>query len=337
MPSSIALPKLTELETLVTPRLSVTLVHHDGLAALRDCLRSLYLHPPSISFEVVLVDNVSTDGAVEMVTAEFPEVRLLRNERRQGFGANQNRAMEASQGEYVFLLNDDTIVHPGAFDALCATLDTHPEVGCVGPRLLNLDGSLQISCYRFPSPGQCIAENLLLSAVLPDHPAFGDYRAWPHDSEREVDFVVGAAMLVRRKVMEEVGTFDSDFFMYFEEIDWQRRMRQRGWRIAFCPNAVITHLGGQSTEGLRNRQFVEFNRGKAKYLRKHYGAAGVLAQRLSILPGALLRLFLWGGVFLLSSRRRATARANLTTWARHLRWWSGFGPYKGLKENADSN
>ena len=318
------------------PKLSITLVHHAGLSALHDCLQSLENNPPEVSFEIILVDNASTDGAIEMVRKEFPQVRLLQNERRQGFGSNQNRAIEASEGDYILLLNDDTVVYPHALDGLCHFMDSHPDIGVVGPRLLNPDGSLQQSCYRFPSPLRSLTENLLLTAVFPEHPVLGDYRRWPHNSEREVDFVVGAAMLVRRQIIETVGTLDTDFFMYFEEIDWQRRITQAGWRVGFCPDAVITHLGGQSSEGRRGRQLVEFNRGHLRYMRKHYGNTGAILHRILMIVGALLRLSLWNLLALVKTACRQEARQNLAIWKHHLRWWTGLSSEPGLSELAES-
>jgi GT2 family glycosyltransferase len=317
-----------------TPGLSISLVHHDGSEILRACLRSLYAAPPNRSFEVVLVDNASTDGSVAMVQTEFPQVRLLRNTARHGFGENQNAALEVCRGDYILLLNDDTIVHPGALDALCAFLDAHPQTAVVGPRLLHADGSLQVSCYRFPSPLRCLWENLLLTAALPDHPLFGDYRAWPHDAVRDVDFVSGAAMLARRAVITEVGLFDPRFFMYAEETDWQRRMRRQGWKISFCPDAVITHLGGQSSERMRDPQLCEFQRSAIRYIRKYYGLPGVVLQRAAMVFGAGLRLILWAILYLCARRKRTLARDNMRTWARLLRWWTGFGPHEGIAELA---
>lgn len=329
------LPQSVNNTTAERPKLSITLVHHEGLSTLHDCLQSLITNAPEVSFELILVDNASTDGAVAMVQEQFPQVRLLQNERRQGFGANQNRAVEASEGEYILLLNDDTVVHPHALDALCRFMDSHPDVGVVGPRLLNPDGSLQQSCYRFPSPLRSFTENLLLTAAFPEHPVLGDYRMWAHDSEREVDFVVGAAMLVRCQIIEKVGTLDTNFFMYFEEIDWQRRITQAGGRVGFCPDAVITHLGGQSSEGLRGRQLVEFNRGHLRYMRKYYGIAGATLHRLLMIVGALLRLSLWNLLALVKPTRRSEARQNIAVWKHHLRWWSGLSSDPGLAELAE--
>ncbi len=181
---------------------------------------------------------------------------------------------------------------------------------------------------------RCVWENLLLTAALPNHPVFGDYRAWPHHAVRDVDFVIGAAMLVRRSVIEEVGLFDPRFFMYSEETDWQQRMQRRGWKISFCPDAVVTHLGAQSSEKMKDRQFCEFNRSGAIYIRKHYGLGGAIVQRAAMVFGAALRLTLWAAIYAIRPGKRSLARENLVTWTRLLRWWSGFGPHQGIAELA---
>ena len=315
--------------TTQEPELSISIVHHDGLKTLRDCLESLAAHPPRRPYEIVIVDNVSTDGAREMLAAEFPDVRVLCNESRKGFGENQNTGLQASRGRTILLLNDDTLVHPGALDALCDFMEARPKTGVAGARLLNADGSLQLSCYRFPSPLRCVWENLLLTAAFPNSPVFGDYRAWPHNAVREVDFVIGAALLVRREAVEQAGYFDLLFFMYSEETDWQKRIHQAGWTIDFCPDSVITHLGGQSSEGMKDRQFCEFNRSQIKFIRKHYGAGGAAVQRIAMIFGSLLRLGMWT---LLFPVKKETARENIRTWKRLLRWWAGFGPHEGIAE-----
>ena len=223
-----------------------------------------------------------------MLEHDFPSVRLIKNRSRHGFGTNQNTAIQACGGKVYFVLNDDTIVHQGAIDTLCLFLENHPSVACVGPRLKNTDGSLQISCYKFPSPLRCVFENLLLTALFPNHPVIGDYRAWEHNRVREVDFVTGAAMMVRRSVIDQVGLFDDNtFFMYAEETDWQKRMTTEGWTIALCPDAVVTHSGGGSSASVPDRQFCEFQRSSAKFIGKHFasfrimGAANLYDRRIN--------------------------------------------------------
>ncbi len=318
-------------ETEPAPRLSISMVHHNGLLALDECMASLLQNPPSCSYEIIIVDNVSTDGARDMLRSRYPAVCLIENETRKGFGENQNTGIRASRGEYILLLNDDTIIHEGAFDCLVAYLDSHPESAVVGPRLLNGDGSLQVSCYRFPSPLRRMFENLLFNAAFPNHPIVGDHRSWPHDTERDVEYVSGAALLVRRSVIDRVGLFDTRFFMYAEEADWQKRMHADGWKVSFCPSSVITHLGGQSSTGMKDRQFCEFNRSQVKFIRKHYGVWGAAVQRVAMLIGACLRLAIWG-TLRMAPAHRAAARKQLALWSRLLRWWLGLGPNAGLSD-----
>ncbi len=299
-----------------------------------DCLASIYANPPEHEMEVIVVDNVSVDGAVNMIRAEFPQVKLIQNSERHGFGHNQNVAIKAAQGEYVFVYNDDTLVHGKALQKLCDFLDQNPSVGVVGPRLLNPDGSLQKSCYKFPSPMRCISENLLLTAAFPQSTAFGDYRAWQHDAVREVDFVIGAAMLVRREVINQVGDFDDLFFMYSEETDWQMRIKKAGWKIMFNPDAQITHIGGQSSEDAPDKQFSEFQSSSAKLIRKHYGALGAAVQQVAMVFGAILRLAIWSCVAVIFKSKRAVANRKIQNWKKLLKWWLGLGPKQGLSESS---
>jgi GT2 family glycosyltransferase len=312
------------------PKVSVSIVHHQGLEMLRDCLQSIFTETRDLDFEVIVVDNVSDDGAVEMIAADFPQVQVLKNTERHGFGHNQNTGIRACKGEYIFIYNDDTLLHKNALRILCDFLDQNPKVGLVGPRLVNADGSLQLSCYKFPGPSRYIWENLLLSAAFPDSTVFGDYRNWQHDAVREVDFVIGAAMLVRRAVVEQVGLFDERFFMYAEETDWQIRIKKAGWQIKLCPDSVVTHLGGQSSEGTKDRQFCEFNSSAVKLIQKHYGAVGAMVQRFAMIFGSLIRIFIWSVVFVVIPSKRANAEKNIKTWTRLLKWWSGLGPHEGL-------
>jgi GT2 family glycosyltransferase len=221
-------------------------------------------------------------------------------------------------------------LHDGALRRLCDFLDQNPRVGLVGPRLVNADGSLQMSCYKFPDPLRYIWENLLLTAAFPNSTIFGDYRSWQHDTVREVDFVIGAAMLVRRAVIEQVGLFDELFFMYSEETDWQMRIRKAGWKIMLCPASVVTHLGGASSEGTKDKQFCEFNRSAVKLITKHYGALGAIVQRCAMIIGSLIRISVWAIVFVLKPTKRDAAEKNIKTWTRLLKWWTGLGPHEGL-------
>lgn len=315
------------------PLVSVIIVSYNTRRMTLDCLRALYADlggvSPEPQAEVWVVDNASTDGSADAVRAAFPDVRLIENPRNAGFGAANNLAIRRARGEFLLLLNSDAFLHPGALGALRGYLQAHPRAGVVGPRLLNRDGSLQPSCYRFPSPLRAWLENLWVSSIVPHHHALGDYRRWAHDSERSVDWVIGACLLVRAAACEQAGVFDEGFFMYQEETDWQRRLRGAGWDIAFTPAAQVTHWGGASGASEEAKISAHFFDSLDRYARKHHGLPGLISLRLAMVAGSALRTLLWAGVALAVPRRRAAARAKtrLQAWLffRQATHWRGAG------------
>jgi GT2 family glycosyltransferase/glycosyltransferase involved in cell wall biosynthesis len=292
------------------PLLSAVIISYNTREMTLRCLRTLEEELVGIEAEVIVVDNASKDGSVEAIRAEFPAICVIASPTNDGFGAANNQAMRKARGQHFLLLNSDAFPRPGAIGKLIEYLDAHPEAGAVGPRLLNEDGSLQRSCYRFPTPLQCWAENLWISSLFPQHPWFGDYRRWAHDSERDVEWIVGACLLVRRKVVDQVGGFDERFFMYAEETDWQRRMRDAGWRIAFTPAAEVVHLGGASGAAEKARVNRNFFDSLDRYERKHHGLAGLVLLRGAMVIGCGLRAALWSCTWLFQPQRRAAASAK---------------------------
>jgi GT2 family glycosyltransferase len=316
------------------PKLSISLVNTNNRTLLQACLASLYGADHEVEFETVLVDNCSTDGSAEMVRSEFPQVQVLENERRQGFAANHNKAISVCRANYVLVLNEDTIIRPGALRVMCDYLDTHPRTGCVGCRLENPDGTLQPSCYKFPSPLRALWENLLLTAMFPNNPVFGDYRKWAHDKVRDVEFVIGAAMVVRREVFNTTGYLDDGFFIYSEETDWCLRMHRDGWKVTFIPDGTIVHYGGQSSVAIKDRQFCEFNRSILRYMRKNFGVRGAVSYRCLMIFGACARVVGWRISNVVRPSRREYGNRMLDLWGRHLKWWLGLGPHEGIRELA---
>jgi GT2 family glycosyltransferase len=280
-----------------------------------------------------VVDNASTDGSVEAIQREFPDVKLLVNEVNKGFGAANNQALRLARGEFFLLLNSDAFPRSQAIERLLECASSHPRAAVVGPRLLNGDGSLQFSCYRFPSPLKSVWENCLLAAALPDHPVFGDFRNWEHDEEREVDFVIGACWLVRREAAEEVGFFDEEFFLYSEETDWAKRFWAAGWSVLFTPAAEVVHLGGGSGQTQADRVFNEFHRAQERFMRKHYGKTGLMVYRATTIFGACVRIVLFLVAALCRVRQRRDYLRQVSQWKRILLWILGKrGP--GLQETA---
>ncbi len=305
-------------------RVSVVIVSFNTRGMTLRCLAAITRELRALRAEVFVVDNGSSDGSVEAVGSEFPAVQVILNERNTGFGAANNRAMQRARGEFILLLNSDAFVCAGAVEKLLDYLQSNAKLAAVGPRLLNADGSLQISCFRFPSPARVWCENLGFARLFPNHALFGDYARWGHDHPRRVEFVSGACMLVRRSVVEEIGGFDEDFFLYSEETDWQRRMRNAYWEIGFTPSATVVHVGGASgsnTPAKINRHFFE---SLHRYELKHHGWVGLLSLRCAMSIGCSLRAIFWGvAVFVPRRRRLAWAKFRLHGWLlfRQLFCW----------------
>lgn len=307
------------------PVVSVVVVSYNTRQMTLDCLRTLYADLGDLPAEVFVVDNASSDGSVAAVAEAFPNVRVIANPQNVGFGAANNQAMRVARGEFIMLLNSDAFPKPGTTRALVDYLRSHPKVGVVGPKILNADGSTQQSCYRFPTPGQAWRENLWISAAFGAHPVLGDYRTWPHDRERDVEWIIGACMLLRRDVFERVGGFDERFFMYAEETDWQRRIRDAGWEIAFTPAAQVTHLGGASGAKEKARVNRHFFESLDRYEYKHHGLIGLVLLRAAMVVGCSLRAVLWTGVAVTRPARRGVAwskgRMHLWLVGRQLSHW----------------
>ncbi|NBV86246.1 MAG: glycosyltransferase family 2 protein [Verrucomicrobia bacterium] len=303
---------------------SVVIVSFNTRRMTLRCLAAIKPELAARRAEIFVVDNGSNDGSAAAVRAAFPEVQVISEEKNIGFGAANNHAMRMARGEFILLLNSDAFVRSGAVENLLAYLEANPKFAAVGPRLVNADGSLQASCFRFPSPARVWCENLGFSRLFPNHGIFGDYSRWKHDHPRRVEFVSGACMLVRRSVVKEIGGFDESFFLYAEETDWQRRMRNASWDIGFTPAATVMHIGGASgrdTPAQINRHFFE---SLHRYELKHHGVAGLLSLRCAMSIGCSLRAVLWGLAALLPGRRKlAWAKFRLHGWllSRQLLGW----------------
>ncbi len=260
--------------------LSVIILNWNTRDLLEKCLHSLECPQPGLEFEVIVVDNASEDQSREMVRELFPQVRLLTNPMNIGFGAGNNTALPHAGGRYVLFLNSDTVVLEGALAALVGYADANPEVGILGPKLLNADGSLQYSCRRYPNLGTGFFRNTPLGRLFPNNRFNTDYLMtdWDHVTPREVEWVSGAALMMRRSLLDEIGSFDEDFYMYCEDVDlcWRAnhapRQEATYWRVAYFPDSVIYHLIGKSSDKVPTRMTYEFHRSQYLFYKKHYRA-----------------------------------------------------------------
>ncbi len=271
--------------------LSLIILNWNTRDDLRTCLDTIYGQERRHAIQVIVADNASGDGSREMVKAEFPQVCLHVNETNLGFGAGNNRAIPDATGRYVMFLNSDTKVTGGALDALIDYADTIPDLGALGPKLLNGDGSLQYSCRHFPNLGTGFFRNTPLGRLFKRNRFASDYLLsnWDHASERDVDWLSGAALLIPRDVLHQTGGFDEGFYFYCEDVDLCKRIHDLGRRVIYYPHAVIYHIIGRSTDKVPTRMTYEFHRSMYRFYRKHYAAKTPLLVRPLILPGIVAR------------------------------------------------
>jgi asparagine synthase (glutamine-hydrolysing) len=275
----------------VAPSLSVIIVNWNTREILRECLASIAEHLGGVEHEVIVVDNASTDGSAEMVATDFPAVRLVRNAENVGFGAANNQAMRLARGARFLLLNSDTRLVDGSVSRLVSELDRHPGVGVAQGRQRFPDGRLQHTTYRFPSLRLALLEDLGVYKLL------GRRRAgqvllngyWPHDVERDVDWVAGSFMLLPRAVFEDTGGFDERLFMYGEDQEWCQRIRDAGWRIRFFPQAEIVHRDHASADIRFGSERVALclQRGQDLFRERHGRARSALFIRIRVVGAGM--------------------------------------------------
>ncbi|MBI4089885.1 MAG: glycosyltransferase family 2 protein [Candidatus Kerfeldbacteria bacterium] len=223
--------------------LSVIIVNYKEPGFLRQCLKGIRSANPRLTYEIIVIDNASNDGSVDMVREHFPDVQLLAQTVNRGFAVGVNLGLRASSGRYVLILNPDMAIFAGSLESLVAYLDAHSQVGMVAPKLLNPDGSVQMSCLLFPK----LTTPILRRTPIGQLPfARRQLRAylmvdWDHRAERPVEWVLGSCMLVRRSAVDHVGPMDERFFMYFEDVDWCRRFWEKHWRVVYLPSVQLVH------------------------------------------------------------------------------------------------
>ncbi len=222
---------------------SIIIVNYKTRGMVKQGLKSLRRAGVRLNYEVFVVDNASNDGLPELVRAEFPEVRLIALQKNVGFAAGNNAAIKKAKGKYVFVLNPDALVNPGAIEAMFSYMEAHPEIGVLGPKLAHPDGSRQESAHRFPTPWIPVYRRTPLGTLPSAKEEMDRYamRDVAFAAPTDVDWIEGAAMFVRRAAIDEVGLFDERFFVYFEDADWCRRFWLKGWRVVYHPGIEIIH------------------------------------------------------------------------------------------------
>ncbi|MGZ9165573.1 MAG: glycosyltransferase family 2 protein [Anaerolineales bacterium] len=266
--------------------MSIIIVNWNTARLLIECLDSIYRAEPRPAFEIIVVDNGSTDDSISLVRARYPDVQLVLNDQNLGFARANNQGFALARGRYYLLLNSDTVVSPGALDELVRVADNHPDVGAIGPKLLNKDGTLQPSWASFPTFwSELIGKSIRRRKPVDDV-----------SSAYEVDWVMGACMLVRSETVADIGMMDEGYFFYSEEVDWCFRMNQKGWKVWYLSNPEIYHIWGGSSKGFSVVKLGLLYQNKLRYFNKFHGPLQstllryglALAYSVGLIPRVLL-------------------------------------------------
>jgi GT2 family glycosyltransferase len=259
------------------PMVSIVIVSWNARHYLAQCLTTITQTVSKCTIETIVVDNASSDGSPELVSKEFPNVRLIRNEANLGFSKANNIGIRQSAGKYVCLMNSDVEVLDGCLEKLVDYMEAHSKVGMTGPTMLGPDGKIGRSCRGFPSIWNLFCHALGLDSVFPNSRFFGSYtlRYWPQNTSQPVDILGGWFCLVRREALQQVGLLDEDFFFYAEDMDWCKRFQRQKWSVMFLSEAASIHYGGGSSRQAPIKYYIQQQRADQQYWRKHHSKAEV--------------------------------------------------------------
>ena len=297
---------------------SIIIVAWNVRELLHNCLKSVYEQTRGIEFEVMYVDNASKDGSVGMVKKEFPQVKIIQNEKNEGFIKANNQGIEVSKGRYVLLLNSDTIVLDNAIAKTVNFADKHPEAAVVGCKVLNPDGTLRRACFMYPSVLNMVLSATYLSRIFPKSKFFGRERMtwWDFNDVREVETVSGCFSLVRKKAIRQVGLIDEAYFVYGDDPDWCYRFKKYGWKILFTPEPEIIHYAGQTTKHKPKEFLLQLYGSKLIFIKLHRNNLTVIFARFLTALFFFLRSPYWFAMGMLykDERNRSieTAKTYLT-------------------------
>jgi len=296
---------------LIAPDLSIVIVTFNSRRDIEKCLHSLQTHCLGVAIEILVLDNASADGTADFIQAHFPAVRLLRSGENLGYARANNLAAKQAKSRYLLFLNPDTWLDDDLATPIVRFLDSHPEAGGCTPRALNPDGSLQVGSVRqLPTLTPLFYDQVGLAQLFPRSRRFGRYRMtwWDHNDQREVEQAMGACLALRREVFETVGGFDESYFMYYEDVELCRAVRDAGWKIFYLPDARVYHVGGQSANQFVMKNFKEWYASMFRYFRKHYGRLTVLLAKSLVAAIETIKVAALGVMMLIP---RANQRGNV--------------------------
>ena len=304
--------------------LSVVIISWNVRELLRRCLDSIQESlkgekGKGLLIETIVFDNGSADGSADMVREYLPWVHLMESEVNLRFTKGNNLAIGQSEGRYILLLNPDTEVVGDALGTMVAYMESHPRVGALGPQLLNPDGTTQSSRRRFPTLATAFLESTVLQPWFQGSKILKRYYLLdrPDDEIQPVDWAVGAALLIRREALHQVGPLDEEFFMYSEELDWCYRLKAQGWEVVYLPTAQVVHQEGRSSEQVLPARHIHFQRSKVLFFKRYYGWRGEVLRWFIL--STYLYLFLLEGLKWLVGHKRSLRRERVAAYWQVLR------------------
>ena len=296
--------------------ISFIIVNWNTKDLLQGCLNSIIITSEALTYEIIVVDNASSDGSTAMLAAKYPQVKTIANKENRGFGAANNQGFAVMQGQYALLVNTDAVLTPGAVKKMWTFAEANPRAAIVCGQLLNADGSRQNSVAAFPTLLTLAANTSLLEYLFPrKYPS----KRYEHTGPLEVDSAIGACMMIRKKALDEVSFFDERYFFFFEETDMAYAMRQAGWLVYQVPDALIYHLQGQSI-GRRAQSRIEFYRSRYQFLRKWHGRAYYRAAAAVIFLRLLMNALLSSVGVLFTLGLAEGLRKKLGVYFRIIQW-----------------
>lgn len=325
--------------------LSIIIVNWNTKDLLRECLESIVRETVSLSYEVWVVDNASKDGSADMMRREFGSVHLIANEENVGFGRANNQAYAHCMGKYTLILNPDTVILNDAVGKMVDFMETNPNAGVAGPKAIHPDGEIQVSWANFPSLSRIWTNNVSwkaalsifrpLKRLLKSEASYTDRGFTVADTlhTRRVDYLLGQFLLTRKAIVDQVGLFDEDVFMYEEESDFCYRVLKAGWETWFVPDAEIIHYERRSIDQLPNAYKIETDwtlRARAHFFRKHHGRMKMVLFYALTLLSSIFKLFMFSILYLVEVKKREYLRRKWTTHWYTARWFFIRGKKKGV-------
>jgi len=259
---------------------SISIVNFNSKDLLEKCIRSIYGYVKAVSFEIIVIDNGSTDHSLWNIAFKFPQVKIIYNRENLLFTKASNQGLQASQGRYAITLNPDCYFEDDSISKMVRYMDRNKDVGACGPTFLNIDGSIQSVGHRFPGLLYPFFQLLFINTILPDNPV-REARNYYENKLQEVDAMGGGGIMVRQGILWKVGYLDEGFPMYFEDTDWCKRIRSYGWKIMHIPEAKVYHYGGESTVKVDRNKFERIlYKSMLYYYRKYYGVGVSIILRI---------------------------------------------------------